>query len=520
MAQAAKDTRVALFGDEARQKLLEGAKASYDVVTTTYGPKGFNCLIEKPFGRPVLSRDGVTVAREVYFQDRAKNMGAQLLMEASETTNRNVGDGTSATVALSYHLLRRGIQAIAAGQHPMEVSRGLREDGTQLLKALDKMSKPIKDGQLVQVATVSSGDPLLGQLIAEAIEYVGPDGGITAEKAPVDSVEREYVDGYYLQSGFQALQMGRKELTDPFVIVSSRRLSSAADVIELMTKTAQSKQLTSGTIPRFLFVGTIEDAAYNLICDNINRGTIDAVIIKTPASFGDMGKQLLEDIAIYAGCEPITDSTNLKEFNQRYVGTVDKVVATKSETTIFADNTTEAVQVRVAEIKDQVGVEISDAVVERLRDRIAKLEGKIALFKIGGATETAKEELEFRIEDAIQATKAAVTGGVVPGGGITLLNLAYSAPISDMYTYALSDVFKQLLLNANLPAELAVDAILKAPAGHGYNLREENGELVDMVAEGVLDPTKVVSEVIKNATEVVANMLTIGSVLIFVDSEV
>lgn len=518
MSQPVKDNRELIMGDEARTQLMAGARAMYDAVSASYGPKGRNVLIEKPFGRPLLTRDGVTIARDTYFANRAQNMGAQLLGEASETTNRLAGDGTSATVVLGYHLMRQGVRAIAAGQHEMAVKEELLADSRLVLKELAKLSKPAKKGQLQQVATVSSGDALLGELIAEALEHVGPDGGIIAEKAYTQGIKRDYVDGYYLQTGFTALQAGRKELADPYVIVTSRTLSSGSDILELLNLTAQAKGLQPGSIPRLLFIGNIEDAAYNTICENINAGTIDAVILKTPPMFGDMGKQLLEDIAAYAGCEPITDTTNLKNFSDKYVGTVTKVRASKEESTLFADNTTDLVQLRIEYLRSQLAEEVVDAISEKLRDRLAKLEGKVAIFKIGGATDTAKEEVEFRVEDAIHATRAALTDGVVPGGGATLLALSKLA-ISDMYRSALEATFKQLLHNANLPAEVKLYEALAAPAGSGYDLRHGLGEIIDMVEAGVLDPTLVVEQTILNATQAAADALTTGVVVTFTDAE-
>lgn len=512
-----KEGKILIREDSIRSKLVEGAEAVYQAVSTTYGPKGKNVLVEHGFGRPTLTRDGVTVARDTFFSERPKNMGAQILIEASETTNRVAGDGTSATVVLSYHLLKSSVQAIAAGKHPMEISDTLATDRITLLKALEKLAIPVKDEQLKEVATVSSGDPLIGQLIAEAILYVGQDGGILTEKAPINEVEREYIDGYYLQSGFLALQAGKKELVDPLVIVSSKRLSSAADAVEIMTKTAQAKGIQPGEIPRILFIGNIEDAAYNTIVENINRGRVDAVIIKTPPMFGDMGKDLLEDIAIYANCDPITDGTNLKQFGPRFIGSIDKIVSNKGESTLFADNETEAVQVRIAEIRDQLDSEATDALSEKLRDRAAKLEGKICLFKIGGATETSKEELEFRIEDAINSTRNAYSDGVVAGGGVTLLELS-KLKVSDIFKHALQATFKQLLMNANFKAEIKLEEALNAPKGHGYNLRVSD-ELVDVVKSGVIDPYIVTKEVIKNASTAVGSAITVGAALVFEDTE-
>lgn len=532
MSQDAKDHRILIRGDKARAELLKGAKFVYDAVSTTYGPKGRNVLAEKIFGRPLLTRDGVTVAREAYLKDRAPNMGAQLILEASETSNRVAGDGSSATAILAYNLLKHGSQAIAGGMHPMDVKQQLLDDSYILLDELSKLSKPVKKSQLQEVATVSSGDPVLGQLIAETIEHVGVDGGIITEKSYVQDIEREFVNGYYLQQGFQALQAGKKELSDPYVIVSSKRISSPTDIIDILQGIAKVNNLQPGQIPKVLFVGNIEEAAYNVVVDNINRQTIDAIVIKTPPMFGDMGPQLLEDIAAYSSCEAITETTNLRQFVRQtgqelsspYVGSVNKVVATHTESTIFADNDSEIIKDRIQAIKDRIEGEISDAVIEKLRDRIAKLEGKIALFRIGGATDTQKEETEFRVEDAIQATRAAQKSGVVAGGGVTLVELS-KCSVSDIYQNALRDTFKKLLTNANLPAEVKLAELLQAPKGHGFSLKivhYGSSDLyppVDMVKEGILDPTLVVEQVITNATSVSANALTTDVLLVFEDRE-
>lgn len=518
--QEKKDSKVVILGDAARANNVEGARRLYESVSITYGPKGRNVQVEKTYGKFQLTRDGVTVARETYFNDRGVNMGTQALYEAAEVTNRVAGDGTSATVILGYHLLRRGVQAIAAGQHEMDVKATLMADRDVLLKELNKMSKmPVKK-QLQEVATVSSGDPALGQLIAEAIQRVGADGGIITEKAYTTGVEREYIDGYYLQTGFTALQMGRKELADPWVIVTSKNLNSGADAIDILTKTAEATGAKPGIPMRVLFVGNIEGDAYNTIVDNINRGVIDAIIIKTPPQFGEMGKQLLEDIAAYAGCEPISESTKLDVFGDKYIGTLHKVRASKTESTLFASDLTEIAEQRIDYLKSQIAEELIDSIRDRLKDRLTKLEGKVAIFKIGGATDTTKEETEFRIEDAINATRAAFTDGVVPGGGVTLLELASEPTISRIFSLALQDTFQQLLLNAGLPAEVKLmEAMNQVGLGMGYDLRNGHGKLIDIVKAGVLDPKLVVEQVITNATQAAADALTTGAQIVFANKE-
>lgn len=526
-----KEGKLVLSETEGNAKFMQGAKAAYGMVTGTFGPKGKNIRLEKIFGRAILTRDGVTVAREVYFSDRAKNLGAQALLEASETTNRVAGDGTTATVGLAYQLLRQGHQAIAAGIHPMEIAETYRKDEKIILDRLDELSKPVtgtkpdKDGklpitsQVVQVATVSSGSPVLGQLIAESIARVGVDGGVMVEKAPLDNIEREYIDGYYVQSGFQALVGGKKEMLEPLVMVFNKRIASASDIGDILGKAAAARGLEPGRdIFKFLLIGNVESAAYDQVVALLNKRQIDAIILKAPPHFGDMGKDLLEDIAIYCGCASISEGIKAKQIGLVHIGSVDRVVATKYDATLFAEKTAERVQVRVDELKDQIKAESNDAILERLRDRVAKLDGKIALFKIGAATETEKEEKEFRVDDALQATRAAIRHGVVAGGGVTLLELA-KTDISSYYKNALLGTVKQLFTNA-APGndQVLLDAALKFPIGHGFNLRSDDHEPVDMVKEGIIDPKLVISEVIKNATSVGAENLKVGATSIFEDA--
>lgn len=522
MAQEAKDNKILYFGSTVRDNINDGFKAVYKAVTKTYGPKGTNVLIEKPYGRPVLTRDGVTVAREVYFSDRPKNMGAQLIVEASQTTNRIAGDGTTATVALTYWLYKLAAEQVAAGRNPMDLRTEILEDSYKILDELKSLSKEVKNGQLVQVATVSSGDENLGRLIAEAIEHVGSDGGIITEKAPISGVDREYVDGYYLQQGFPAIEMGKKTVENPYIVVSAKNLNSAIDALELIQRVAAFAHEEQG-IPneqplnqplRIAFFGEIEGDAYNTIVANISKGIFDGVVVKTPP-MGDMGVQYLEDLAIYTGGGVISPGQNMAEIDATYVGKAGKVTSTVSDTIIFeGEHSKEDLEVRVSEIKDRLSVEEVDAIAEKLQDRIAKLENKIARFRIGGATETEKEEKEFRIEDAIQATRAAASHGVVAGGGTTLLNLSQTKDLGEITIQALHEVFKRLLSNANLPTEVKLNEALEGKVGYGFNLKK-SGELVDLVKEGVLDPTLVVEQIIENAASAAGNAITTDCIITF-----
>lgn len=440
-------------------------------------------------------------------------------IKVSNPDNLYVTDGyvvthnTSGTVVLGYHLLKNGLQAIAAGVHPMDIKQTYMDDSYKLLDRLRELSVPVVDGQLEQVATISSGSPALGKMIAAAVERVGSEGGILTEKAPIDDIECEFVDGYYLQTGFQAIQTGKKELNDPLVVVAIRKISSAHEAVELLQGIAKLSGVKPGEIPRFALIGNIEDAAYNHICYLIAQGAIDAIMLKAPPQFGEMGKHLLEDIATYACCMPITESDNIRNLSTAYIGSLDKLVASKQDSTLFADDSTQMVADRIAKIKEQAATETVDAILEKLHDRISKLDGKVALFRIGAATDTAREEIEFRVEDGIRATRAAAQHGVVAGGGTTLLALS-SLGIGSHYSEALLSTFKKLLENANLPAEVTLKEVLEAPAGYGVDLQSGSG-IIDMVEAGILDPTLVVEQIIKNATETIANALSVGGATIF-----
>lgn len=525
--QERKDSRKILFGEDARKNVLKGAKLMADTVGLSYGPRGTNVLVEKTIGRPLLTRDGVTISREVYSDQPEVNVGMQLLMEASQTTNRVAGDGTTQTVLLTYHLLDLALKKIAAGVNPMDVKKEIMEDSYKIIKELDSLVKPLKKGQLEQVAAVSSGDALLGKLIAEGVEKVGPNGGLITERAPISGVDRTYIDGYFLQSGFSAMTEGKKELENPYVMVTSKSINSKIDAIQLITKVSerahqdqklpmvdqQGRPVPLNEPLRIAFFGEIDGDAYNVIIANVNAGLIDATITKTPAT--GMGEHYMDDLAIYTGGKALKPGDNLSAVTTDYVGRADKVKATTVETTIFGGKGSKKdIERRMAELKDRIKEEPLDSVVEKSRDRLSKLESKIVMFRIGGATDTEKEELEFRIEDAIQASRAASSDGIVTGGGITLLKLSKTAGIGEIFTEALRNTFKRLLNNANLPTEIKTLEALNAPEGHGFNLRKGD-ELVDLVKEGVLDPYLVVQQVVENSASTAAAAATLGAVVVF-----
>lgn len=531
MAQDKRDGKRFLFGNEAREYIRQGSKTVYDAVTLTYGPKGQNVLLEKTYGRPVITRDGVTVARESYLEDRAPNQGAQLVIEASQTTNRVAGDGTTQTVALTHHLIDLGMNKIAAGTNPMEVKQEILEDSYKILDNLKSMTKEVKKGQLVQVAAVSSGDENLGQLIAEAVEEVGADGGLITEKAPIEGVDRTYIEGYFMQQGFTAITSGKKELDNPYVVVTNKLITSKLDAVQLLSKvldTARKEQGMPAPRPgeplqlkepvRIAFFGEFEADAYNIILANINQGIFDGTITKTPP-MGDMGVQYLEDIALYTGGKAISKGESLATVDDSYFGKAEKVACTNVDTTIFGGaGVPEDLAAQKEVLRQRIKDEEIDAISEKLRDRLAKLENKIAVFRIGGATDTEREELEFRIEDAIQASRAAAQHGIVTGGGMTLLKLSQTEGIGTLFQAALHNVFKKLMENAALAPDVKLNEALVAPDGHGFNLRA-SGELVDLVKAGILDPALVVEEVVKNAAVTAANAVSLGAIITFIDKK-
>lgn len=527
MAQSKKDHKRVLLEAKDISAVLRGAKIAADTVAVSYGPRGKNVLIEKSYGNPVLTRDGVTILKETYSEVRDENMGMGLLREAAEQTVRVVGDGTTQTGLLTYELWKLGQRKITDdGANPMDVKQSIIEDSYKLLKNLESMKQDVKKGQLEQVATVSSGDPLLGKLIAGAVEEVGADGGIITEKAAIAGVDRSYVSGYFLQQGFHAIEAGKKEIENCYVVVSSKPISSKVDAVNLIgrvgEKAHQDQELATdqplkNAISIAVF-GEISGDAYDVIVANINAGAFNGTITKTPP-LGELGPQYLEDLAIFCGAKSIRSGENLANVTVDYIGSAEKVSCTTTETTIFGGGgAKEDVDARKAELKERLKTESLEAIQEKIRDRIAKLEGKVALFKIGGATENEREEKEYRIEDSIQSTRAAAQNGVVTGGGITLLKLSKTEGIGDVTRQALRDVFKRLMHNANLPAELKLEQALDAPEGFGFNLREGD-ELVDLVASGILDPYMVVREVVTNAVSIAAGAVTIGAVIVFSDSE-
>lgn len=526
MAQSPKDHKVIIFDKEAREALLRGAAIMAKTVGKSYGPKGQNLVIEKTYGRPIVTRDGVTISKEVYSEIRDENMGMQLLNEAAEATVRNVGDGTSATVVLTYNLLNIAYQQIAAGLDPMELKKIILDDKDILVDRIYELSQPSKKGQLEQVATISSGDNDFGKLIAEAVEQVGHDGGIITQKSTISNVDKTNVDGYYITPGYSALSSGKIELSDAYVIVSAKRITTGSEIIKLVNKVLErywhDKNLQPGTPPNemfnILFYGEFEGDAYESIGLNVQQGKFLAAIVKSPLQGGSMASQYLEDLAIYTGGKLISQVDRLDDITPDYIGKAEKARVNGKEAIIFGgEAASEDVAAHIALLKDQIDKEESDAISEKFKERVSKLEGKISIFRIGGANETQREEREFRIDDAIQATKAAAKGGIVAGAGSTLVELSRCS-IHKVWVEALRETYKKLLSNAALPAEVKLNQVLESSYPLGFNLKKDD-KLVDVIKEGILDPTLVLENIIENSAATAADAISAGAVITFKTKE-
>lgn len=528
MAQEERDTRKVRFGSEARTALLKGSKQMSDTVGLSYGPKGLNVIIEKTYGRPMITRDGVTISKEVYSKVRDENMGMQLLNEAAETTVKAVGDGTTQTVVLAHSLLDEAHKHIAAGVNPMELKEIILRDSYILLDRLSNLTKQVKKGQLEQVATVSSGDEGFGRLIAEAVEQVGADGGIITQKSAILDVDKTSVDGYYMSPGYTALSSGKLELADAYIIVSSKRITTGAEIVKLVNKVIvrfyADRNLQPGTQINeplsIFFYGDFEGEAYDVINANISQQKFLGAVVKSPMNGGDMLPQYLNDLAVYTGGRLISAADKLDDIDESYIGRAEKIRATNKEAIVFGgEGIVEDIQAHATVLKDAIAKEDNAAVLEKLKERLSKLGGKIAIFRVGGANDTQREEREFRIDDAIEATKAASRGGVVAGAGTTLIELS-KCGVSELWKTALENTYKRLLANANPNngVDVELNRVLNSKYPNGFNLRQ-GFELIDVIEAGVLDPSLVVENVVQNAAATAADLVSVGAVITFVDKK-
>jgi len=520
------------YDDDARRRILGGAEILYNAVKTTMGPKGRNVVISKSYGSPTVSHDGVTVAEAVDLEDKddetlGYSVGAKLIKEAAKKMKDDAGDGTTTVTVLTYHILNEANKLISAGHNPMLLRRGLEAAAEDVLSKLGSLSENIgsKKSRVAEVATISAGDEQIGSLIADVMEKVGKDGVVTVEEGQGLNLEKEVVEGFTMDRGYVSPYMvtdtARMEAVydKPAILITDQKISSVQEFLPMLEKLAQS-----GKKDLVIIAEDVDGEALGTLILNRLKGVFNTVAIKAP-SFGDRRKDVLNDIAILTGGEVITADTGMTFENAELsvLGSARKVIVTKDETTIIeGSGSAAAVKARITQINKQVEAASSEYDREQLEKRRASLSGKVAVIKVGGATETEIEEKKFRVDDAVHAVKAALEGGIVPGGGVTLISLSKLIKAEDtspraagagILKNALLEPFKQLMSNAGLNAEVKLEKVLDAKGGMGFDVNHPD-LLVSLKEKGVIDPTRVVREVIQNAVSIAGTAMTMGALVV------
>ncbi len=521
------------YDDEARRRVLGGAKALYDAVKVTMGPKGRNVIISKSYGNPTVTHDGVTVAKSVDLPEEDDEnlgfkVGAELIKQAASKMNDVAGDGTTTVTVLTYNILNEANRLIAAGHNPMELRKGVEAAGAEVLTALEKLAEDIgsKKGRVAEVATISAGDAAIGELIADVIAKVGKEGVVTVEEGQSLGMEAEVVEGFTMDRGFISAYMvtdsSRMEAVydKPAIVITDKKVTSVQDFLPVLEKLAQA-----GKKDLVLIAEDVEGEALGTLVLNRLKGVFNTVAIKAPA-FGDRRKEVLQDIAILTGATVISDDQGLtfENVDLSVVGTARKVIVGKDETTIIEGvGKVKDVDARILQIKAQAANATSEYDKEQLEKRAAALDGKVAVIKVGGATETEIEEKKFRVDDAVAATKAALAEGIVAGGGVTLVNLSQKLKADNTSSYeagrglvksALQAPFVQLMDNAGKNSAALLAKLLESKDGMGVNVNDPTDKLVDMKAGGVVDPVRVTKEAVQNAVSIAATAMTMGALVV------
>lgn len=521
------------YDDDARSRVLGGAQALYDAVKVTYGPRGRNVVIAKGYGGPTVTHDGVTVAESIDLpeEDDEKlgyKVGAELIKQAASNLNKEAGDGTTTVTVLTYAILKEANRLIAAGHNPQELRRGIEAAGKEIVRGLSKLAEPIegKSERVEEVATISAGDEQIGKLIADVISKVGKDGVVTVEAGQGLELEAEVVEGFNLDRGwsspFFVTDAVRQEAVyaKPAIIITDKKVSSAQEILPLIEQLVQA-----GKKDIVLIADEVEGEALSVLILNKLKGVLNSVAVKAP-SYGDRRKEILEDIAILTGATVISEEMGLTFENASLdvIGSARKVIVGKDETTIIEGNGKKAAVKnridQISAIKDNV---TSDYEKTQLEKRIAALLGKVAVIKVGGATETEIDEKKFRVDDAVAATKAALAEGVVAGGGVTLVNLADKLKVSgsdsvnagkQILKNALIQPFLQITINAGLNSEALLAQVQNAKPGFGVNVNKPQEGLVDLKKEGVIDPARVTKEAVQNAVSIASTAATMGALVV------
>jgi chaperonin GroEL len=513
-----------IYAEDARQAILRGVNKLADAVQVTLGPKGRNVLIEKKFGSPLMTKDGVTVAKEIDLKDRHENMGAQLVREVASKTSDIAGDGTTTATVLARAIYREGIKAVVSGANTMEIKKGIDLAVDTVVAAIDEIKKPVEGNAIAQVGTISAnGDAEIGKIIAEAMGKVGKDGVITVEEAKGRETELTVVEGMQFDRGYLSPyfvtnpdQM-KVELENPYILAYEKKVSNMRDLLPLLEQVVNSRR------PLLIIAEDVDGEALATLVVNKIRGTLNVAAVKAPG-FGDRRKAMLEDIAVLTGGKAISEDLGLKLENLTLadLGSAKKIVIDKENTTIVEGaGATEAIQGRVKQIRAQVETSTSDYDKEKLQERLAKLVGGVAVIKVGAASETEMKEKKARVEDAMHATKAAVEDGIVAGGGVALLrSLTQLAKLKltgdqatgvDIVRKALEEPLRQIANNAGVEGSVVVNTVREGKDNYGYNAA--TNEYGDMVKFGVVDPAKVTKSALRNAASVAAMMLTTEAII-------
>ncbi|ENQ3108660.1 chaperonin GroEL [Bacillus sp. 491mf] len=512
------------FSEEARRSMLRGVDTLANAVKVTLGPKGRNVVLEKKFGSPLITNDGVTIAKEIELEDAFENMGAKLVAEVASKTNDVAGDGTTTATVLAQAMIREGLKNVTAGANPMGLRKGIEKAVVAAIEELKTISKPIEGkSSIAQVAAISAADEEVGQLIAEAMERVGNDGVITLEESKGFTTELDVVEGMQFDRGYASPYMitdsDKMEavLDNPFILITDKKVSSIQEILPVLEQVVQQGK------PLLIISEDVEGEALATLVVNKLRGTFNVVAVKAPG-FGDRRKAMLEDIAILTGGEVITEELgrDLKSATIASLGRASKVVVTKENTTIVEGvGNTEQIEARIGQIRAQLEETTSEFDREKLQERLAKLAGGVAVIKVGAATETELKERKLRIEDALNSTRAAVEEGIVAGGGTALMNVytkvaglvaeGDEATGINIVLRALEEPVRQIAVNAGLEGSVVVERLKGEKVGVGFNAA--TGEWVNMLESGIVDPTKVTRSALQNAASVAAMFLTTEAVV-------
>jgi chaperonin GroEL len=512
------------FDVDARNALQAGVDAVANAVKVTLGPKGRYVVLDKKFGAPTITNDGVTIAREIEVEDVFQNQGAQLVREVATATNDVAGDGTTTATVLAQAIVREGLKNVAAGANPLSLKRGIEKAVEQVVDNIKKQSVVVNDReQIARVATISAGDEDIGDVIADAIEKVGKDGVVNVEEGQTFGMDLEFTEGMQFDKGYISPYMvtdqDRMEavLEDPYVLIANQKIGSVRDILPILEQVIQSGK------PLLIIAEDVEGESLATLIVNKLRGTFTGVAVKAPG-FGDRRKRMLEDIAILTGGEVITEELGLKLENTQVsqLGRARRIVVSKDTSTIIDGNgDSDAIKGRINQIRSEIESTDSDFDREKLQERLAKLSGGVAVVKVGAATETEMKEKKHRVEDALQATRAALEEGIVPGGGVALLRASDAVTVdlfeddertgAKIVLRALEEPLRQIAFNAGLEGSVVVNDVRKAKKGWGLNAA--TNEIVDLVGAGVIDPAMVTRSALQNAASIAKNILTTEAIV-------